>query len=356
MFGVLAAPGGIELNAKEMALAFGIGALIFWAVVSYFSGAGALGAFAAFGTLVYCWLWIPNRTTNFLNDVPGVTNGMIEGSKQYTLNGVVPILGVISLVYSIQLIVRGVQRRRRERAEAERLQREQEAAQAQQEADVAAVYPVAGGTYQEAAPYQPHSSYDDLFDEPEPVQPRNQADEQTRQFPVGAAGEFEHTRQFPAPGAESNQSGEETVVAAAEPQQEEPAAEEPAAPVAEQKPAGPVAEEPAAPVAEQKPAGPVAEESKAASDDEPTQPAEVQADGVKQEPAGAGPAAEETKPVETKPVETKPAAGEEKVEAVAGRVSPKEEMGSQYRERMEDPEDTGEFFLSAFEKPAVKPA
>ena len=135
VFGVLAAPGGIELNAKEMALAYGIGALIFWAVVSYFSGAGALGAFVAFGTLVYCWLWIPNRTTNFLNDVPGVTNGMIEGSKQYTLNGVVPILGVISLVYAIQLIVQGVQRRRRERADAERLQREQEAAQAQQEAD-----------------------------------------------------------------------------------------------------------------------------------------------------------------------------------------------------------------------------
>lgn len=123
VFGVLAAPGGIELNAKGMALAFGIGALIFWAVVSYFSGAGALGAFAAFGTLVYCWLWIPNRTTNFLNDVPGITNGMIEGSKQYTLNGVAPILGVISLVYAIQLIVRSVQRRRRERAEAERLQR-----------------------------------------------------------------------------------------------------------------------------------------------------------------------------------------------------------------------------------------
>ena len=70
VFGVLAAPGGIELNAKEMALAYGIGALIFWTVVSYFSGAGALGAFVAFGTLIYCWLWIPNRTTNFLNDVP----------------------------------------------------------------------------------------------------------------------------------------------------------------------------------------------------------------------------------------------------------------------------------------------
>jgi hypothetical protein len=31
-------------------------------------------------------------------------------------------------------------------------------------------------------------------------------------------------------------------------------------------------------------------------------------------------------------------------------------VGSQYRERMEDPEDTGEFFLSSFENPAVKPA
>ena len=141
VFGVLAAPGGIEPNAKEMAAAFGIAALIFWAVASYFSGAGALGAFVAFGALIYCWLWIPNRTTNFLNDAPGVTTGMIEGSKRYTLNGLVPILAVISLVYAIQLIVRSVQRRRRERVEADRLQREQEAAQAQQEADAAALYP-----------------------------------------------------------------------------------------------------------------------------------------------------------------------------------------------------------------------
>ncbi len=213
MFGVLSAPGGIELNAKGMALAFGIGALIFWAVVSYFSGAGALGAFIAFGALIYCWLWIPNRTTNFLNDVPGVTNGMIDGSKQYTLNGVVPILGVISLVYAIQLIVHGVQRRRRERADAERLQREQEAAQAQQEADVAAVYPVAGGAYQAPAAYEGHTRYDDLFDEPEAAEPRNQADDQTRQFPVGGAEEFEHTRQFPEADADSNYPGEETVIA-----------------------------------------------------------------------------------------------------------------------------------------------
>ncbi len=220
VFGVLAAPGGIELNTKEMALAFGIGALIFWTVVSYFSGAAALGAFVAFGTLLYCWLWIPNRTTNFLNDIPGVTTGMIEGSKQYTLNGVVPILAVISLVYGIQLIVQSVQRRRRERAEADRLQREQEAVQAQQEADAAALYPVAGGTYPAegggyGGSYGNSSTYDDLFDEePEPVRPRNQADEQTSQFPVSAP---EQTEQFPgadAPDndAQGNDSGDDTVL------------------------------------------------------------------------------------------------------------------------------------------------
>ncbi|MFG1812593.1 hypothetical protein ACGFIF_02415 [Kribbella sp. NPDC049174] len=220
VFGVLAAPGGIELNTKEMALAYGIGALIFWTVVSYFSGAGALGAFVAFGTLIYCWLWIPNRTTNFLNDVPGVTTGMIEGSKQYTLNGVVPILTVISLVYGIQLIVHSAQRRRRERVEAERLQGEQEAAQAQQEAEAAALYPVAGSTYPAeggayAGAYGNSNRYDDLFDEdPEPVRPRNQAEEQTAQFPVSTP---EPTAQFPGvdgadDDARGNDSGDDTVL------------------------------------------------------------------------------------------------------------------------------------------------
>ncbi|QNE21989.1 hypothetical protein F1D05_33835 [Kribbella qitaiheensis] len=196
VFGVLAADGGIELNAKGMALAYGIGALIFWAVVSYFSGAAALGAALVFGVMIYTVHWIPNRMTNFLNDVPGVTSGMIEGIKQYTLNGVVPILAVISLVYGIQLIVRSVQRRRRERAEAERAQREQELAQAQQAAEVAgpyqaqAPYPVAGGDYQPDNRFAGYgnSSYDDLFDdEPEPVQPRNQADEHTAMFPTAGA-------------------------------------------------------------------------------------------------------------------------------------------------------------------------
>lgn len=384
MFGVLSAPGGIELNAKGMALAFGIGALIFWAVVSYFSGAGALGAFIAFGALIYCWLWIPNRTTNFLNDVPGVTNGMIDGSKQYTLNGVVPILGVISLVYAIQLIVHGVQRRRRERADAERLQREQEAAQAQQEADVAAVYPVAGGTYQAPAGYESHTRYDDLFDEPEAAQPRNQADDQTRQFPVGGAEEFEHTRQFPEADADSNYPGEETVIApppaaeepvtqatpaaeVSEPAQETQPAEAPpsaVAPAEETQPAEPKPEA-ATPVEETKPmdatpeaaapveeAPPVEAKPEAVAPVEETQPVPP-AQPVEPKPQAAAPV-EETQPVEPKPQaveETQPV----ETKKAERSVSPREQMGSQYRERMEDPEDTGEFHM-AFENPVVKPA
>ncbi|MEU4396148.1 hypothetical protein [Kribbella sp. NPDC023855] len=192
MFGVLAADGGIKLNAKEMALAYGIGALIFWTVASYFSGAAALGAALTFGAMIYTVHWIPNRMTNFLNDVPGVTTGMIDGIKQYTLNGVVPILAVISLVFAIQSIVRTVQQRRRERAEAERLQREQEAAaQAQQVPEAPAAYPVAGGDYQPDSRFASNfgnSSYDDLFEEePTPFKPRSQADEQTAQFAPGTA-------------------------------------------------------------------------------------------------------------------------------------------------------------------------
>lgn len=332
MFGVLAAPGGIELNTKQMALAFGIGALVFWAVVSYFSGAGALGAFLAFGALIYCWLWIPNRTTNFLNSVPGVTHGMIDGSKQYTVSGVVPILAVISLVYAMQLIARGVQRRRRERADAERLQREQEAAQAQQEADVAAVYPVAASTYQAPPPppYESHTQYDDLFDEPEPepvaeqpVQPRNQADDQTALFPQPDAESND-------PGDETGyQTGDETVIApapAAEVQQDDEPTQQAEAPT----PEAPAAETNAqkAPVEDPKPV----EKIEPIEDTKPV---------------------EETKPIEeTRPVEeTKPI----QVTQPEKKVTPKEEMGSQYRERMDDPEDTGEFHM-AFENPVVKPA
>jgi hypothetical protein len=334
VFGVLAAPGGIELDDKEMALAFGIGALIFWTVVSYFSGAGALGAFVAFGTLVYCWLWIPNRTTNFLNDVPGVTSGMIAGSKQYTLNGLVPILAVISLVYGIQLIVRSVQRRRRERADAERLQREQEAAQAQQEADVAAVYPVAGSTYQPA--YGGNTRFDDLFDdepEPEPVRPRNQADEQTAQFPVGDGGtaEHEHTAQFPQSDAQRNDQ-EETV-------QQQPESKAPDEHEAEPTPAA--EEEPQPQNTEEQPKPQNAEEAtKAQTVEEPTQQRNVEEETKAQ-----------TVEDEPEPQTAEPATKQNKVE----RDAATDQVGSQYRERMDNPEDTGEFHL-AFENPVVKPA
>jgi hypothetical protein len=369
VFGVLSAPGGIELNAKGMALAYGIGALIFWAVVSYFSGAGALGAFAAFGTLIYCWLWIPNRTTNFLNDVPGVTTGMIEGSKQYTLNGVVPILGVISLVYGIQLIVLSVQRRRRARADAERLQREQEAAQAQQEADVAAVYPVAGSTYQEPAAYESRSSYDDLFDEPAPVPPRSQADEQTRQFPV-AGEDVDQTRQFPASDAESNYSDDETVVSTGAGTAGAGAATGTAG-AADVSGAGtadaPEAEEDQSTAADE--TQPVEQPQTDSGSTDVTQPVEQprpqakaespdETPPVEQPQADSAPADEQPQTVqEDRPVEGKAPAGSPVSEPKRAErsIAPQEQMGTQYRERMEDPEDTGEFHL-AFENPVIRPA
>ena len=444
MFGVLSAPGGIELNAKEMALAYGIGALVFWTVVSYFSGAGALGAFVAFGALIYCWHWIPNRTTNFLNDVPGVTTGMIEGSKQYTLNGVVPILAVISLVYAIQLIVRSVQSRRRERVEAARLQGEQEAAQAQQEADAEALYPVAASTYpaQYGDSYENRSRFDDLFDEdPEPVRPRNQADEQTSQFPTTGQ---ENTAQFPGTDddAQGNYPGEDTVLvptdrdetvqvpSTPEPQQEQtPEAAERQTPadeddqVTQQAPADgddqvtqvapvaggaqvatvdaaeqetqqvPVAETPAdagkQAEPEDKPEEPktppsapppavaggagaaAAGGAKAASEQpapavktEPEAPA-AKGDAEAAPPVVKGEAGVPEAPKAADAPEAKSAAGgqaerggtppvpEVREQEAAPVPGVREQVGSQYRERMEDPEDTGEFFISAFENPPV---
>ena len=416
VFGVLAAPGGIELNAKGMALAYGIGALIFWAVVSYFSGAGALGAFVAFGTLVYCWLWIPNRTTNFLNDVPGVTNGMIDGSKQYTLNGVVPILTVVSVVYAIQLIVQSVQRRRRARAEAERLQREQEAAQAQQEADAADLYPVAGSTYPASGQYGGSfgnsTRYDDLFDEEEPasVPPRSQADEQTAYFPTAGP---EQTAQFPVAGndAEGNDEtvlvpgdrdetvqvptaeaappeadDDQTVVApvptaeADRPEPESPQQGKPdggtassiaatTAPAAESAQPIPAEPKPAEPTASKpEPTQPIETAPKpaetVAAEPEPTQPTAVQPEPAQPtavEPAameaGTAEVAEQTAPpaevmqqVAPEPHPAQQAATEpeptQPIEVEGGQVKSSlrasEQMGQQYRERMEDPEDTGE--------------
>jgi hypothetical protein len=180
VFGVLAADGGIELSAKEMALAYGIGALVFWTVISYFSGAGALGAALTFGAMTYAVYWIPNRMTSFLNDVPGLTTGMIEGIKEYTSNGVVPVLAVISLIYAIQLMIGAVQRRRL-RAENDLLQRERDQAGRQGD-DTTAQYPLIGGDYP--------TSVDDRYDDPYgedlfPFPSRHSSDdEQTAQLPV----------------------------------------------------------------------------------------------------------------------------------------------------------------------------
>ncbi len=372
VFGVLAAPGGIELNAKEMALAFGIGALIFWTVVSYFSGAGALGAFVAFGTLIYCWLWIPNRTTNFLNDVPGVTTGMIDGSKQYTLNGVVPVLAVISLVYSIQLIVLSVQRRRRQRAEAARLQREQE-----------------------AASFGNNHRYDDLFDEdPTPVPPRSQADEQTAHYPTA---EPEQTAVFPDPDAsdndaDGNDSGDDTVlvpsdrdetvqVPTTEPEpDEQPTAPAPVA-IDEPKTSGqpetddqPTATAPAAADEQSKPEEPAAtqQEKKDAEGQqqavtapvtEAKEQAAAEVPDAKEQAAPVAEAKEQAAPVAEVEEQTvlAPQAKEAAAPAVQVReagpaAKVREQVGQQYRERMDDPEDTGEFHFNAFETQVINTA
>ncbi|WP_432949095.1 hypothetical protein ACQPXM_15510 [Kribbella sp. CA-253562] len=394
-FGALTAEGGVELNAKEMALAYGIGALIFWALVSYFSGAAALGAALTFGAMIYAVHWIPNRTTNFLNDVPAVTTGMINGIKAYTLNGVVPILAVISLVYAIQLIVQSVRRRRRERAEAERRQREQELAQAQQEAEVAAVYPSAGAEYAPPAGdnrFQSfgNTSYDDLFeDEPAPVQPRSQADEHTMQFSeadarmpeqtavVGAvSNDADETRRAEAEDETRQGAGDAdaTQVVAADSDatqqvpvdrdatQQIPAAETPKTvednkdnndtkdnepPAAGGAIAAPVTTAPqaAAPQAEvpkaeaPKPEAPRAEAPEAANPPAETQkPENPTAEAPKPQPAPpkAPEVAEPKAPEPPKPNGQQPFA------------RPKEEVGQQYRERMDDPEDTGEFFVGQF--------
>ena len=87
-------------------------------------------------------------------------------------------------------------------------------------------------------------------------------------------------------------------------------------------------------------AQPVEAKPEAVAPAEETQPVETQPQAV-----------EETQPVEVKPQVSAPV-DEKKAER---RVSPREQVGSQYRERMEDPEDTGEFHM-AFENPVVKPA
>ncbi|MFC0628273.1 hypothetical protein [Kribbella deserti] len=178
-FGVLAAEGGVELSTKELALAYGIGALLFWGAVSISSGAAALGATLAFGTMIYAVHWIPNRTNNFLNDVPGVTTGMIEGLRTSVLSGLVPVLAVISLIYAIQLIVRAVRRRRLRKQEQARLAQEQAAAAQAEEAEAS----------QYADPYPPRleshtHGFVEQYDQPYDQYADDASIDSTREFPV----------------------------------------------------------------------------------------------------------------------------------------------------------------------------
>jgi hypothetical protein len=116
-FGVLASGGDVSLNARETAIVYGVWALALWIAVSLFSGAGALGAFVTFGTMTYAVHFIPNRMTDLLDKIPGVTTGMIDGVKKAVTDGLVPVLTVIMLVYAFQLMVLAVRRRRALRAE-----------------------------------------------------------------------------------------------------------------------------------------------------------------------------------------------------------------------------------------------
>ncbi len=116
-FGVLAAGGDVDLSAKETAVVYAVWALALWIAASLGAGTGALGAALTFAVMTYAMHFIPNRTTDFLNDVPGVTGGMIEGVKKAVLDGLAPVLGVITLVYAIQLMVLAVRRRSQLREE-----------------------------------------------------------------------------------------------------------------------------------------------------------------------------------------------------------------------------------------------
>lgn len=202
-FGVLVAEGGVELSTKELALAYGIGALVFWGAISIATGAAALGAALAFGTMIYAVHWIPNRTNNFLNDVPGVTTGMIDGLRTSVLSGLIPVLAVIALIYSIQLIVQAVRRRRARKAEEARLAQEQAAADQT---------PLYGDPYDQ--PMESHThGFVEQYDQPYDQYADHAPVEATREF--APVREYEQTTQFAAADASGDESRDETIQFAA---------------------------------------------------------------------------------------------------------------------------------------------
>lgn len=193
VFGSFASGGDLELNAKEFALLFGAWALVLWLAVSLFSGSAALGAALTFGAMVYCVHFIPNRMTNFLQDLPGVRDGMIEGVKAAVLSGMIPILAVICLIYSIQLMAGSARKRRTRRAEEARFEADQE----REQALAAAISEADEAT---ARLHASRSQYAARMDNGE---------EQTAQYPATAqAGADDATAQYQRPDDPTAQYGQ----------------------------------------------------------------------------------------------------------------------------------------------------
>jgi hypothetical protein len=190
-FGAFATGGDLELNAKEFALVFGAWALVLWLGVSLFSGSAALGAALTFGTMVYCVHYIPNRMTNFLQDIPGVRDGMIEGVKTSVLSGLIPVLTVICLVYSVQLMIASSRRRRVRRAEDARFEADQE----REQALAAAISQADEATARLNASRSQYAARMDT------------GEEQTAQYPT-QAGADDATAQYGKPGDPTAQYGQ----------------------------------------------------------------------------------------------------------------------------------------------------
>jgi hypothetical protein len=208
-----------------MALAYGVGALVLWAAVSYFSGAAALGAALTFGVMIYAVHWIPNRTKNFLEDIPGVTTGMIDGIRDHTLTGLVPVLAVISLVYAIQLMVRAVRRRRQLRAEADLRQREQELAQHNEaEGQYQSTPYQAPAAYAAATPYtsgggsgEYPTSVDNRYEEPYDQNADRDADQDVDRGRRNQSSDYEQTAQYPVTGATAVSANDDTTLLPTDP-------------------------------------------------------------------------------------------------------------------------------------------
>lgn len=194
-FGAFATGGDLELTAKEFALVFGAWALVLWLAVSLFSGSAALGAALTFGAMVYCVHYIPNRMTNFLQDLPGVRDGMIEGVKTSVLSGMIPVLTVICAIYAVQLMVAAARRRRTRRADEARFEADQE-----REAALAAAISQADDAT--ARLNASRSQYAARMDAP------GDDTEQTAQYPTGQTQADDATAQYRRPDDPTAQYGQ----------------------------------------------------------------------------------------------------------------------------------------------------